>query len=214
MSTELVLHADSKWESPWVFHALVALEEKGLPYRTETTPLPVPEPQRTEWLKRGVVAKVPMLVHGELWLGESSAISEYLAETFPSTQGYPRLFPADLKVRARSRQVMSMLRTSLAALREARPTSSVFGKPTTAPMSDKARAEAAELVRIAAALVSPRRDTMFDAWCIADADLSLALMRLVANNDHVPAHLVDYAQAQWQRASVRKFLSNVPTQRL
>jgi glutathione S-transferase len=214
MSTDLVLYADAKWESPWVFHALVALEEKGLPYRTEITALPVPEPARAEWLRRGVLAKVPMLVHGDLWLTESLAISEYLAETFPCTQGHPRLFPEDLGNRARARQVMSMLRTSLMALREARPTTSVFGRPAGGALPDKAKADAAELVRIAGQLLAPRKQALFGAWCIADADLSLALMRLVANDDPVPAHLVDYAHAQWQRPSVRKFLSNVPTQRL
>src|SRR5580692_11396840 len=107
---ELALYAEPTWTSPWVFHAMVALEEKALAYRTEVTPLPIPEPLRTEWLRRGVLAKVPLLIHGELWLTESLAISEYIAETFPSTQGFPRLFPADLGDRARARQLMSMLR--------------------------------------------------------------------------------------------------------
>ncbi len=214
MSTELVLYAEAAWTSPWVYHAIVALEEKGLSYRTEVTTLPVAEPMRSEWLRRGLLAKVPMLVHGELWLTESLAISEYLAETFPSTQGYPRLFPPNLGDRARARQVMSMMRTSLAALREARPTSSIFGRPVKTPLGDKARADADALVRIAGQLVKPGAHTMLGSWCIADADLGLALMRLVANDDPVPAHLADYAHACWQRASVRKFLSNVPTQRL
>jgi glutathione S-transferase len=55
---------------------------------------------------------------------------------------------------------------------------------------------------------------MLDSWCIADADLSLALMRMVASEDAMPAHLVEYAQACWQRPSVRRFLSYLPTQRL
>ena len=37
----LTLHVDAGWESPWAFHALVALEEKALPYQlvVETLPL-------------------------------------------------------------------------------------------------------------------------------------------------------------------------------
>ena len=54
---------------------------------------------------------------------------------------------------------------------------------------------------------------MFEAWCIADADLALALMRLVANGDPVPPLLADYALAQFQRPSVAKYISNFPTQR-
>jgi hypothetical protein len=29
---DLTLYAESEWVSPWVFHAMVALEEKRLPY--------------------------------------------------------------------------------------------------------------------------------------------------------------------------------------
>jgi glutathione S-transferase len=216
MSTdpELVLYAEPTWTSPWVLHALVALEEKGLPYRTEVVPVPVAEPLRAEWLRRGVLAKVPMLVHGEFWLSESLAISEYVAETFPSTQGFPRLFPADLRDRGRARQLMGLLRTTMFALREARPTSTVFGRPVKTPLTDKAHADASELVRVAGQLLAHGKPALFGAWCIADVDLSLALMRLVANDDPLPAQLADYAHAQWQRPSIRKFLSNVPTQRL
>jgi glutathione S-transferase len=210
--TELTLYADSGWISPWVFHALVALEEKRLPYRLETLPLPIPEARRAELQARAILGKVPLLVHGDFWLTESLAISEYLAERFP-TPDHPRLFPADLGERARARQVMSMLRTSLFALREDRPTTSVFGHPVATPLSAKGAADAAELVRVASALIPAGSLHLFGAWCIADADLALALMRLVANGDALPAHLADYAMAQWQRPSVRTFLAHVPTSR-
>jgi glutathione S-transferase len=78
-------------------------------------------------------------------------------------------------------------------------------------LSDKARANAAELTRVADQLLPAGRTTLFERWSIADADLSLALMRLVANSDPMPQRLIDYALAQWSRASVRKYLSYVPT---
>jgi glutathione S-transferase len=209
---DLTLYAESQWVSPWVFHAMVALEEKHLPYKLEVLPLPVPSDLRGEWLRRGLVAKVPMLVHGDTWISESLAISEYLAERFP-TPGHPRIFPADLAERARARQVMSMMRTGFFALREERPTSSIFGRAVGKPLGDKARADADELVRIASQLIAPGRTTMFPDWCIADADLTLMLMRLVANNDPVPKPVEEYVNAQWSRPSSRKFMSNVPTMR-
>jgi len=206
---ELTLYAESTWMSPWVFHVMVALEETRLPYNLEVVPLPIPEPRRSELRERTVIGKVPILVHGDTWIGESLAISEYLAERFPAPE-HPRLFPADLVQRARARQVMSALRTGFFGLREDRPTASVFSQPTKQPMSDKAKADAAELVRIATALIQPGAKTLFDEWCIADADLALMLMRLVANSDPVPWYVADYALAQWERASVREFLSHVP----
>jgi len=201
----ITLHAESGWVSPWVFHVMTALEEKQVPYEVVLVPLPIPPEQRAAFADRAVLGKVPMIVDGGLWLTESLAISEYLAERFPFPD-HPRLFPADLGERARARQVMSWLRTDLFALREARPTSAVFGAPVTTALSAPAQAEADELVRVANRLVAPGRTSLFDAWCIADADLALALMRLVKNRDPVPVHLVSYAEAQWARPSLRAFL--------
>jgi glutathione S-transferase len=212
VAPQLTLYAESSWLSPWVFHAMIALEEKLLPYKLEVVTLPMTGEARAEFERRAVLAKVPALVHGNLWITESLAISEYLAETFP-TPAHPRLFPADLAERARARQIMSFLRTNLFALREARPTSSVFGRPSPKPMSDAARAEAAELERIALAVLPDDRSAMFGTWCIADADLALALMRLVANQDPVDRRLVNYALAQFDRTSVRRFVAHLPTGR-
>jgi glutathione S-transferase len=207
---DLTLYAESTWMSPWVFHAMVALEEKQLSYKLEVVPLPIPISMKAALQYKAVLGTVPILVHGDTWITESLAISEYLAETFPAP-GHPRLFPANLAERARARQIMMFLRTSLFALREARPTSSVFGRPLTKPLPDKARAEAAELERVALALISDDRGTMFGEWCIADCDLALSLMRLVANQDPLDHRLVNYALAQFDRKSVRRFIAHVPT---
>jgi glutathione S-transferase len=212
VAPQLTLYAESSWLSPWVFHAMVALEEKLLPYKLEVVSLPLTGETRALFERRGVLAKVPLLVHGDVWITESLAISEYLAETFP-TPGHPRLFPADLADRARARQIMSFLRTSLFALREARPTSSVFGRPNPRPMPDPAREEAAELERVALAVLPDDRAAMFGSWCIADTDLALALMRLIANQDPIDRRLVNYALAQFDRTSVRRFVAHLPTGR-
>jgi glutathione S-transferase len=211
-SSDLTLYAESSGLSPWVFHAMVALEEKHLPYRIEVVSLPLAVEARKKLQAHAVIAKLPILVHGDLWFSESLAISEYLAETFPAP-GYPRLFPANLGDRARARQIMMFLRTSLAALREARPTSTVFGRPVTTALPERAREEAAELERIALALILEGKTTLFDDWCIADCDLALSLMRLVANQDPLDRRLIDYAMAQFDRKSVRRFIAQLPTTR-
>ena len=91
---------------------------------------------------------------------------------------------------------MSWLRTSLIGLREDRPTSSVFRPPGhEAALATRAEHDADELIRIAErADRDPAGRTMFGEWCIADADLALMLMRLVANGDRRSrARIVDYA---------------------
>lgn len=208
---DLTLYADASWQSPWVFHAMVALEELGLKYKLHTKKLPLSVDERHRLQEHALLGKVPCLSHGDFWVSESSAISEYLADVFAPPQ-YPRIMPADPKQRARARQIMSWLRTSLHALREDRPTTSVFQRPVTKPISEKGRHDALELVRVAEQLIGPGQTTLFDTWCIADADLALALMRLIANSDtSMTQRLIEYGMAQWGRTSVRKYLAYIPT---
>src|SRR5512134_894802 len=89
---DLTLYADQTWESPWAFHAMVALEELRVPYKLEPIRRPIAPEVARQLRDNALLGKVPCLVDGELWLTESSAISEYLAETFPPP-AYPRLLP-------------------------------------------------------------------------------------------------------------------------
>src|SRR3569623_305910 len=208
---DLTFFAVAIWASPWVFHAMVALEELGLKYKLHTKKLPLSVDERHRVQEHALLGKVPCLQHGDFWLTVSSAISEYLADTF-APPSYPRIMPVDPKQRARARQVMSWLRTALHALRDDRPTTSVFQRPVTKPMSEKGRQDAAELVRVAEQLIAPGQTTLFDDWCIADADLSLALMRLIATSDtSMTQRLLEYGLAQWGRTSVRRYLAYIPT---
>jgi len=212
MAPELTLYLGSSWMCPWGFHAMVALEEKQLAYKLEVVPTPITPAMAAKLAAKAILDMLPILVHGDAWISESLAISEYAAEQFPSSEGYPRLFPSDLVERARARQVMSWLRTSLAGLRADRPTTNVFGRPNVRPLGDKAMRDAEELVRVASALVAPGRTQMFAEWSIADVDLALALMRMIGSEDQVPEHLVRYALAQWDRSSVKRYIAHVPTQ--
>ena len=208
---DLTLYADASWQSPWVFHVLVALEELGLRYKLEAKKLPLSVDERMRLQQHALLGKVPCLAHGDFWMTESAAISEYLAETF-APPAHPRIMPADPHDRARARQVMSWLRTGLFALREDRPTTSVFQRAVNKPLTDKGRHDAAELVRVAEQLIAPGKTTLFDDWCVADADLALALMRLISNSDSsMTQRLIDYALGQWSRKSVRKYLAYIPT---
>jgi glutathione S-transferase len=206
----LTLYVSSSWDSPWSFHAMVAIEEKQLPYKLEVARTPMAPELAAVLTERALSPRVPVLVHGDHWIAESLAISEYLAERFPYPD-HPRLFPADLVERARARQVMSWVRTTMRTLRDDRPTTNVFGRPKVVPLSPKGKADADELLRVASALVAPGKTQMFGNWSIADADLALFLMRMIGADDPLPQHLVDYAIAQWDRRSVKRFLAHIPT---
>lgn len=208
--TDLTLYGDANFESPWGFHVMVALDELGLSYKLISLRFPIADEIRAELRRHAYLGKSPCLAHGDVWLTESSAISELLAETY-APPAYPLIIPSDRVERARARQVMSWLRTSLMGLREDRPTSSVFKTPVTNPLTDKGRRDADELIRAATAIVPEGRTTIASTWSVADLDLALMLMRLVANGEEaVPARIADYARATWARPSVQKYLAMVP----
>lgn len=198
----LTLFVDSHWISPYAMSAFVALEEKGLPYTVKELSLP-----KKEHLLPGYGAhtgRLPALQHGDFWLAESQAIAEYLAETFPFPK-HPRLFPEDLKERAICREVMAWVRSDLMPIREERSTYTVWYERTSKPLSDGAQKAVARLLAACDRLISDGRTTLFGAWCLADVDLAMMLQRLNVNGDPLPAKVKAYAEANWQRPSVRKW---------
>ena len=203
-----ILYVDRHWESPYAMSAFVALEEKGLAFEAKELALENKEHETAGY--RAVTARVPCLVEGDFWLAESSAIAEYLEETNPPP-GSPRIFPQALKDRAVCREVQAWLRSDLMPIRQERPTTSIFFPEHRAkePLSTAARRAAERLVKAAEALVPSGQTTLFGSFCIADLDLGVMLMRLHANGDALPSRLAAFAEAQWERPSVRKWVERV-----
>lgn len=201
--TEITLFVDHDWVSPYVFTAYVALVEKGLEHDVVELDLGRGDHRGADYASRSLTARVPTLRHNDFWLSESQAIVEYLDDAFP---GRPRLLPTDVRERARARQILAWIRSDLLPLREERPTTTMFYTPATAPMSERARAAADKLVRVAEALIPEGHDTLFATWSIADADLAFVLHRLILNHEAVPERIAAYAARHWQRPSVRRFV--------
>ncbi len=203
----LTLFGEQNLDSPFVFTVFVALKEKGAPFTLRFLDLGRGEQRAAPFVERSLTARVPTLSAGDFSVSESLAIVEYLDETLVSA-GEPRLLPTGLEERARARQVLGWLRSDLAALRRERPTSSIFfaHERATAPLGEAARADADKLVRVASTLLAGR-SSPFAQWSIAEADLALALMRLVANGDELPLALRDYAETQWRRPSIAAWVA-------
>ncbi|MBI1731690.1 MAG: maleylacetoacetate isomerase [Gammaproteobacteria bacterium] len=91
------------WRSSAAYRIRIALNIKGLEY--ENVPVHLlrdgGEQNRPEYLALNPQARVPTLVDGDLTLGQSVAILEYLEEEYPS----PPLLPPDPPGRARARQI-------------------------------------------------------------------------------------------------------------
>jgi glutathione S-transferase len=207
MASSLVLHTDPFWVSPYVFSAFVALKEKGVAFEMRVVDLGQGDHRKEPYRSASLTARIPALLHDGFWLTESNAIDEYVEDVFPAPQ-YPRLLPADPQKRARARQVMAFVRSDLGALREERSSETVLYRRPVEPLSPAGARAAAKLFTLATALIGDRQDTAFGTWSIADADLAFALQRLVANGDEVPAPLRAYAQAQWNRPSIREYIQH------
>jgi glutathione S-transferase len=204
MPTGFTLFSEPTWTSPYVFSAFVALHEKCVEYAVEHVRLDVGEHREPAFAAPSLTARVPALRHAGFWLSESSAIVEYLDELLPDR---PLLLPVELRERGRARQIMAWLRSDLGALRDERPTTTMFYARADRPLSRAARADADKLLRVAGGLVRPGRATLFEAWTIVDAELAFMLHRLILNGEEVPAPVRSFAEAAWQRPSVHAFVA-------
>lgn len=199
----MLLYVDSQYVSPYAMSAFVALHEKRIPFDLRGLDLRQEAHLDYRYVSTSLTARVPMLVDDNFFLSESSAIAEYLDETYPGAL----LYPEDRRERARARQLQAWLRSDLLALRQERPTESVFIRPNREPLSTAAKLAAKRLISVATTLLQRDANHLFGSWCIADTDLALMLNRLACNGDPLPMALECYARRQWERRSVQKWLS-------
>lgn len=202
-STKLKLYLGADYVSAFAMSAFVALKEKQLSFELVTLDLKARENYLENYRDLSLTCKIPVLVHEGFALSESSAIAEYLEELIPDSK---RIYPQDIKQRARARQLQAWLRSDLLVVRRERPFDLVyFGKKDTS-LSDEARAAVDRLFFVADRLLEEGAEHLFGDWSIADTDLAIMLNRLVANGDPVPARLAAYVQRQWDRDSVRAWM--------
>ena len=205
-----VLHTNSSGTSPYVLSVFVALREKGLEVELEAVALDKGAQHERAFVAQSITSRVPVLDDGGFALSESSAIVEYLEDAYAPPE-YARVLPADVKDRARARQIMAWVRSDLMPIRVERSAEYVFYphsevKPF-APLSDEGKRAVAKLYAAADRLVPAGGGHLFGAWCVADTDLAMMLQRLVKTSNDVPEKLRAYAEAQWQRPAVQEFVA-------
>ena len=203
--SNLTLFVDSLYTSPYAMSAFITLVEKGLAFDLRTLNLEQDEQLQADYAARSLTRKVPLLVHGDFHLNESSAITEYLEDTFPAPS-HAAVYPADSRRKAQARQIQAWLRSDLMPIRAERSTEVIFFGKRGTPLSAAALAAADKLFAAADKLIADGAAHLFGTWSIADADLALMLNRLVMHSDDVPQKLRDYAAAQWLRPSVQQWV--------
>ena len=202
-STRFKLYVGADFVSAFAMSAFVALKEKQLSFDLVTLDLKARENYQASYRDASLTCKIPTLVHEGFALSESSAIAEYLEDVTP---GHNKLFPLDIKQRARARQLQAWLRSDLLVIRKERPADLIYFGKKDNPLSDEALAAVGRLFFVADRLLEEGADHLFGDWSIADTDLAIMLNRLLANGDQVPARLAAYVRRQWDRDSVRAWM--------
>src|ERR1700689_3743128 len=105
----MLLYVDSNFASPYALVAFVSLLEKGLTFEVKPLELFANAHREAGFASTSITSRVPTLVHEGFALSESSAICEYIDETFTGT----RIYPTDLCDRARARQMQAWVRSDL-----------------------------------------------------------------------------------------------------
>jgi glutathione S-transferase len=200
----MLLYVDSNFASPYALVAYVSLLEKGLAFDVTPLELFAGAQKESTFASTSITSRVPTLIHDQFTLSESSAICEYLDESFDGML----LYPTGLRDKARARQVQAWVRSDLMSIREERPTFVVFCGAKRPALSAQAIEATHKLFTAALQLLKGRTENLFGDWSIADVDLAMMLQRLVAHGDPVPQRLVDYANHQWLRPSVQQWINH------
>ena len=98
------------------------------------------------------------------------------------------LFIENPQQRATARLVQAWLRSDFLPIRAERDTEVVFYGAQRTALSDEARRSVDKLVAGVARLLPDGAQNLFGEYCIADTDLAMMLIRLVAHGDDCPRH--------------------------
>src|ERR1700735_5412228 len=160
----MLLYVDSNFASPYALVAFVSLVEKGLNFDVKPLELFAKAHQEASFASTSITRRVPTLVHDEFALSESSAICEYIDESFAGTS----LYPTDLRDRARARQVQAWVRSDLMPIRDERPTYVVFCGAKRPALSAQATEATRKLFAAALQLLDGRTEHLFGERRIAE----------------------------------------------
>ena len=161
---ELVI-GTKRWSSwsmrPWLAlkHAAVAFDERVIPLRQHATSEAV-----AQFSPSGLV---PVLKDGELTVGDSLAICEYLAEVLPQAQ----LWPADRAARALGRAAAAEMHSGFGSLRGECPMELTL-EPHEAQLSEATHNDIRRIVALWSELrgrFGGHGEFLVGPWSIADA---------------------------------------------
>jgi len=180
--------------SSWSLRAWLALEATGQPF--DEVVIPLGQDNTTEEILRwSPTARVPALKDGEVFLWDSLAICEHLAEAYPEAH----LWPADIRARATARSVVAEMHSGFVALRNHMPMNLRASHPGTGRESGVDE----DIARITAIWEECRTkhgaggDLLFGQFTIADAFYAPIVSRFLTYGVSPGGVAGEYMDAVW-----------------
>jgi len=194
----LKLFIGNKNYSSWSMRPWVLLTQAGIPFEEVMVRFDAFTPGsqfKATIGKINPVAKVPVLVDGDVVVWDTLAIAEYLAEQFPQQQ----LWPQDPKARARARSLCAEMHSGFGALRSACPMNIEASLPDTGALiwrdQPGVRADVARLVAMwQDALAHSGGPLLFGDFSVADAYYAPVVTRINTYALPVPADVRAYIE--------------------
>lgn len=208
----LQLYIGNKNYSSWSMRPWVLLRQTGIAF--EEVRVRFDSFGADSEFKRTVGAinptgKVPVLVDGGLVVWDTLAIAEYLAESHPEKQ----LWPRDKVARARARSICAEMHSGFSALRGHCPMNIEAHLPDTGALiwrdQPAVRADVQRLIEMWTGLLAQHGGPMlFDEFTIADAFYAPVCMRLATYALPVPAHIAAYVQRVRELPGVKAWIDD------
>ena len=206
----LQLYIGNKNSSAWSMRPWVLLRQAGIAF--EEVPVRFDSFDANSQFKRQLkavtpVAKVPVLVDGDITVWDSLAIAEYLAEQYPDKH----LWPQDKAARARARSVVAEMHSGFGALRSHCGMNIEARLPEVGEIvwrdQPAVRADVQRLVDMWSELLDQHGGPMlFGQFSIADAFYAPVCMRLATFALPVPEHITAYVQRVQQLPGVKAWI--------
>jgi glutathione S-transferase len=200
---ELTLYIGNKNYSSWSFRGWLAMRMAGAPFREVLFHLGDPA-SREKIRAVSPGGRVPALHHGELGVWDSLAIAEYLAETFPERN----LWPKDREARATARALAAEMHSGFQNLRKNMPMNLRRSSPGVGHLPEVME----EIAHITGAWKRARSrfgsegPFLFGAWSLADCFYAPVIGRLRTYAVPLDPETQAYADAVWAQPDVRAWV--------
>ena len=209
----LTLYIGNKNYSSWSMRPWVLLKQAGIPFEEVKIRFDSFEDKDSEFktrvLKVNPVGRVPCLVDDGLAVWDSLAIAEYLDEKFPDK----KLWPQDVKARARARSVCAEMHSGFTALRSHCPMNIEASLPQAGALvwrdQPAVRADVQRIVAMWTELLEQSKGPMlFGEFSNADAYFAPVCFRIKNYALPVPGHITDYVRRVCALSGVKAWVED------